>query len=218
MNLGTWLLDLIFPPKCPFCEQILEHPRDPLCSKCQPLLPWLEKREAFRKVDFTSGCYSPLEYRDAVRTCIHRYKFTPIRARGEPLGKLMAQCVADHPDIKPDVVTWAPLSAKRRRERGFDQGEELARALSRELGLKVEGLLVKTRHNGRQSDLKEHAQRKANVLGAYTLRPGGAVRGRRVLLVDDVVTSGATLSACAKVLVQAGAEEVWCVTLAQAGK
>lgn len=218
MKLVTWALDLLFPPKCPFCGRVLEQPRALLCPGCQPLLPWLDHKDAVRKVEFTSGCYSVLEYRDAVRTAIHRYKFTPIRARGGPLGKLMAQCVQDHPEIRADVIAWAPLSRKRLKERGFDQAQELARAIGREFGLPAQPLLVKTRDTVRQSDLLQNAQRKANVLGVYALRPGAAVRGCRILLVDDVVTSGSTLSACAKVLVEAGAEEVWCVTLAQAGK
>lgn len=218
MKLLTWALDLLFPPKCPFCERVLDDPRAPLCPECQPVLPWLEGKDALRKVDFTEGCYSVVEYRDAVRKAIHRYKFTPIRARGKALGSLMAQCVRDHPEIQGEVITWAPLSAKRRKTRGFDQAEELARQVGEELSLPVESLLVKQVHTGQQSSLKDDAQRRANVLGVYSLRPGAGVRGRRVLLCDDVVTSGATLSACAKVLMEAGAEEVWCVTLAQAGK
>ena len=217
MTLYTRALDLLFPPKCPFCEKILERPRDPLCSVCQQNLPWLTGKNALKKVDFSAGCWSPLDYRDAVREAIHRYKFTPIRARGEALGKLMAQCVMDHPEIRPDVITWAPLSRKRRRERGFDQARELARVIGRELNLPVESLLKKTLDTPRQSSLTTDAQRKANVLGVYSSYSDAAIQGRRVLLVDDVVTSGSTLSACAKVLAQAGAEEVWCVTLAQAG-
>lgn len=218
MEFMTWALDLLFPPKCPFCGRVLEQPRAPVCPACQPVLPWLDHKDAFRKVDFTSGCYSALEYRDSVREAVHRYKFTPIRARGGPLGELMAQCVLDHPEIKADVITWAPLSRKRLKVRGFDQAEELARAVGREVGLPVEPLLAKTRDTKRQSDITQTAQRRANVLGVYDLRPGAFVQGRRILLVDDVVTSGSTLSACAKVLAGAGAAEVWCVTLAQAGK
>ena len=217
MKLWTWALDLLFPPKCPFCERVLERPRDPLCPDCQTDLPWLDEKDSFRKVDFTAGCWSVLEYRDAVREAVHRYKFTPIRARGEPLGQLMAQCVQDRPEIRADVITWVPLSAKRRRKRGFDQAQELALRMGRELELPVECLLRKTRDTKQQSSLREHQARRANVLGVYASCPGAAISGKRILLVDDVVTSGSTLSACAKVLAEAGAEEVWCVTLAQAG-
>ena len=84
--------------------------------------------------------------------------------------------------------------------------------------LEVVPALEKVRHTLPQSSLTEAAQRQANARGAYRLRPGAPVSGRRLLLVDDVVTSGATLGECAYLLKQAGAERVWCLTLAQAGR
>lgn len=218
LKLWTSCLDLLFPPKCPFCERVLDQPRAPLCPACQPKLPWLEHRDALRKVEFTAGCVSPLEYKDAVVECIHRYKFGNISAYGEPLGLLVAQCVRDHREIQPEVVTWAPLSRRRRSRRGFDQAQLLAKTVGRELGLPVEPLLQKVRDTTPQSDLTDHAQRRANTLSVYELRPKAELQGRGVLLVDDVVTSGSTLRACAEVLHRAGAGEIWCATLARAGK
>ena len=218
MSLLTAALNLLFPPKCPFCRRVLDEPRAPLCPRCQPLLPWLEKKESFRKVEHTAGCWSPLVYKDMVRACIHRYKFTPVPALGQPLGLLTAQCALDHPEIVPDVVTWTPLSRKSLKKRGFDQAQLLAREVGRELGAPVEPLLEKTRETRQQSLLESPAERKANTLGAYRLRDGADVTGKKILLVDDVVTSGSTLSACAGELKRKGAAEVWCVTLAQAGK
>ena len=218
MKLLTAALDLLFPPKCPFCRRVLDDPRAPLCPKCQPQLPWLEKKESFRKVEHTAGCWSPLVYQDMVRACIHRYKFTPVPALGQPLGLLAAQCALDHPEIAPDVVTWTPLSRKSLKKRGFDQAQLLAREVGRGLGVPVEPLLEKTRETRQQSLLESPAERKANTLGAYRLREGENVAGKKILLVDDVVTSGSTLSACAGELKRKGAAEVWCVTLAQAGK
>ena len=218
MKLLTAALDLLFPPKCPFCRRVLDDPRAPLCPKCQPLLPWLEKKESFRKVEHTAGCWSPLVYKDMVRACIHRYKFTPVPALGQPLGLLAAQCALDHPELATDVVTWTPLSRKSLKKRGFDQAQLLAREVGRNLRVPVEALLEKSRETAQQSLLETPAQRKANALGAYRLRENAQVEGKKILLVDDVVTSGATLSACAAELKRRGAAEVWCVTLAQAGK
>lgn len=218
MKLLTAALDFLFPPKCPFCRRILDDPASPVCPKCQPKLPWLEGKSACSKVEHTAGCYSPLEYKEAVRECIHRYKFHPIPACGQPLGLLAAQCALDHGEIAPDVVTWVPLSRKSLKKRGFDQAQLLAREVGKGLGVPVERLLEKQRETQQQSLLDTSAQRKANALGAYRVTPGGDAAGRKILLVDDVVTSGATLSACALALRQAGAEEIWCVTLAQAGK
>ena len=216
MKLLDDLLDLLFPPKCPFCQSILEMPADPVCPACQKTLPWLIGRAGERKVDFTRGCCSPLAYRGTVRESIHRYKFSGVRAYARPFGVLMAQCVQDRPEMAPELITWAPLSRKRRRERGYDQGELLARAMAKQLGLPAVPTLVKARHTQPQSGLDSAEARRANALGAYAILNGAEVAGRRVLLADDVVTSGATLSECARTLLEAGAECVWCVTLAQA--
>ena len=216
MKLLDRALDLLFPPKCPFCQSILETPADPVCPACQKSLPWLVGRAGERKVDFIQGCCSPLAYRGAVREAIHRYKFSGVRAYARPFGLLMAQCVQDRPEMAADLVTWAPLSRKRRRERGYDQGELLARAMAKRLGLPAVPTLVKARHTQPQSGLDSAEARRANALGAYAFLPGADVAGRHVLLADDVVTSGATLSECARTLLEAGAAEVWCVTLAQA--
>ena len=139
------------------------------------------------------------------------------QAYGRPFGLLMAQCARDQ-GLEAELVTWAPLSRKRRRKRGFDQGELLARTVGECLALPVLPLLEKSRHTVPQSSLPDGAARRANALGAYSLLPGGRIEGRRVLLVDDVVTSGATLSECARLLCQGGAKQVLCLTLAQAGE
>ena len=217
MRVGEALLDLLFPPKCPFCQRLLHDPRAPLCPNCQASLPWLTGRAGERRVDFTQGCWSPLAYQAQVREAVQRYKFAPAPAYGRPFGLLMAQCARDQ-GVEAELVTWAPLSKKRRRKRGFDQGELLAWTVGECLALPVLPLLEKSRHTVPQSSLPDGAARRANALGAYSLLPGGRIEGGRVLLVDDVVTSGATLSECARLLCQGGAKQVLCLTLAQAGE
>ena len=114
------------------------------------------------------------------------------------------------------MVTWVPVSRHRLRKRGYDQAELLARAACRVWSVKPERLLRKVQDNPAQSGLTEAAARRANVLGVY--RAPDAAAGLRVLLADDVVTTGSTLSECARTLLTAGAAEVVCVTLAQARK
>ena len=179
---GTWLLDLLFPMKCPFCQHILEDSRAPACPGCQKMLPWLSGREAERPVEFTSGCLSPLAYRDRVPDSIHRYKFPGTPSYAGAYGLLTAQCVRDNRAAPLDLVTWIPLSPKRRRKRGFDQAEALARAVARELDLPVRGTLEKFRNNDPQSHLHEASERRANVLGVYRLKESVDLAGLRVLL------------------------------------
>ena len=216
MSLQERALDLLFPPKCPYCQKILDDPRAPLCPDCQPRLPWLEGKAGERRIDFADGCFSPLAYRDAVPQAVQRYKFSRVRALSRPLAALMARCLADRLPEGADLITWAPLAKKRMRERGFNQAELLAREVGRLLSVPAGPVLEKTKNTRPQSELEEESARRANARGAYALLPGAALEGKRVVLVDDVVTSGSTLSECAALLRQAGAEEVFCLTLARA--
>lgn len=208
------VLRLIFPPKCPFCGRVLRDPEAPACHVCQPVLPW---REGVEKVTGTLGCCAPLIYQGEVREAVHRFKFSSRSASARPFGLLMAQCVRDWEGCRPAGITWVPLSRRGRAERGFDQGELLARRLGEALGLPVVQLLEKPVHTPRQSAMKTPSARRANVLGAYRLN-GGREVPEALLLVDDVMTTGATLEECAGVLRGGGAERIWCVTLARAGK
>lgn len=217
MKLGTALLDLFFPPKCPFCHKILEVSGDAVCPDCQKHLPWLTGDKGERKVEFADGCFSPIAYREEVRDGIHLFKFNRRQYYAKPFGMLMAQCAMDHMTQRADAVTWAPLSKKRLRQRGFDQAKLLAEEVGRQMALPVVSTLEKVRHTAPQSGLEGAAERRANARGAYQLRPEAEVKGKHFILVDDVVTTGATLSECAALLKQWGAEQVWCLTLAQAG-
>ena len=217
MSLPGLLLDLLYPRKCPFCQRLVEGDAL-LCPDCQRTLPWLTEKAAERTPEFVRLCVSPLRYRGPVADSIHRYKFSGRRNYAKAYGLLMAQCVRDHFTEPFDVVSWAPLSKKRLKQRGYDQAELLARAIGAQLGLEPKPLLVKARDIPAQSGIEEEAARRANVLGAYVPLPGAQISGRRILLADDVVTSGSTLSECARTLLSAGAAEVCAVTLAQAGR
>lgn len=208
------VLDLLFPPKCPFCGALLEK-GDLLCPDCQETLPWLTGPAGEKEVELTAGCLSPLAYRDKVPDAVHAFKFGGRSARGRAFGALIAQCLRDR-GATADLVTWPSLSPKRLRERGYDQAGLLAKAVGEALGLPVIPTLKKPRDIPAQSGLEDAGERRANVLGAYVLLPGAEVAGKTVLLIDDVVTTGSTLSECAKVLRLAGAEKVLCATLARA--
>ena len=216
MSLWEKALDLAFPPKCPFCQRILEDPGTFVCPACLPELPWLRDGEEERSVEFAGGCFSPLDYRGAVPEAVRRYKFGRVRAMARPFAGLMARCLDGRLEQRPDLICWAPLSGKRLRERGFDQAELLAREVGRRLSVPVRPALRKKRHTVPQSGLEDESARRANAQGAYVLLPGADLSGKRVVLVDDVVTSGSTLGACAALLRRGGAESVCCLTLAQA--
>lgn len=133
------------------------------------------------------------------------------------LGTLMVQCLRERWDGPADSITWAPLSARRLRERGYDQAELLARRVGELSGLPAVPTLEKIRHTVAQSRIEDDSARLANVQRAYRLLPGVDLPGQTVVLVDDVVTTGATLSQCASLLRQAE-RPVVALTLARSRK
>lgn len=204
------LLDLLFPPHCAFCGRI---GAGSVCPACAAVLPRLARQ---RREGASFGvCAVPLRYEGMAREAILRLKFRGRRGAAAGLGALLAQCAAEELGGQFDTVTWAPVSERRGRERGYDQAYLLARAAARLWDAKPARLLVKRRDNPPQSGLSASA-RRANVLGAYAVADAEAVRGARVLLVDDVITTGATLAECARVLRDAGAQSVVCACVASA--
>ena len=210
------LLDLLFPPRCVFCRRLLHRGEEGICPRCQQELPWALGAEAEQTGEFFSLCASPLWYQDQVRASFHRYKFKGVRGYSRTYGRLVAQCVQDHLAGRYDLITWVPLSRARLRQRGYDQAMLLASAAALALDDVAAETLCKVLDTEAQSGLgKNDASRRANVLSAYQVTDPALVEGRRVLLIDDIVTTGSTLTECVRVLREAGAADVVCLTLAR---
>lgn len=209
-------LDLLFPPRCVFCREILKSDESGFCAACQTKLPWITGQEAEQKFEFISQCVSPLWYQGSVRESILRYKFHDRSGYAKIYGKLVAQCVSDHLTEQYDLITWVPLSAKGLKKRGYDQAMLLAMASALELNNVAVETLQKVRHTDSQSSINDDSARRANVLGAYTVVDSDLIVDKRILIIDDVVTTGSTLSECARVLRTYGAKEIFCATLARA--
>ncbi len=208
------ILEWLFPRKCVLCRSFLGRDETDLCRTCRVDQP--EYRYGKKKVPHIADLTAVWMYEGDVRRSIHRYKFTGERHYAAPYARLLAMRVRR--DLPPaQIVTWVPISGKRLRQRGYDQVELLARAVGPELELPTESLLEKIRDNRANSGLKTPAERRANVLGVYRAVGPERFRGKRVLLLDDIVTTGATASECARVLLTAGAEEVIFAAVAAAG-
>ena len=205
MRALTAALELLYPRRCILCGALLSRGETDLCGRCR------RETEDFRRYDrkiphirtFTAVWY----YDGRVRESLIRYKFYNLRCYAPAYGRLLALRVLEELE-SPDVITWVPVSRRRKWERGYDQVELLAKAVGRELALPAEKLLDKYRHNPAQSGLLTAEARRANVLGAYRPRKNAQIRGKRILLLDDILTTGATASECARVLLTAGAEEI----------
>lgn len=212
MSVLASLLDLLFPPKCPFCGKILDRPG--VCPACDAALPWTDDAGGLREGPGGLRCAAPLWYEDLARDGILRFKFQGASGLAEPLGGLVAQCAAERFSGGFDTVTWVPVGRRRLRERGYDQAELLARAACRRWDTAPVRLLKKTEDNPAQSGIHDAAARRANVLGVYEPAELAKIQGRRILLVDDICTTGATLAECVRVLRDAGAADVVCAAAA----
>lgn len=203
------LLGVFFPRKCPFCGKLTG--KTLLCETCEAALPRCE--EIRQGADF-GRCTAPLYYEGQVRDAILAFKFKAKLGGLDAFGRLMAQTAAERYSGEFDAITWVPVSKKRLKKRGFDQARYLTASMCVDWHVTPLETLRKVVDNPPQSGLDEAAARRANVLGAYEAVSPEQFAGKRLLLVDDICTTGSTLGECARVLKAAGAAEVLCLTLA----
>ena len=193
------LASLLFPPRCAFCGKPGVHG---VCSECEKALPYC-KTPLHERAEI-GACFAPLKYEGIVREALLSYKFHASQSRCTGFGDVLAQAVAEH------------FGGERKQERGYDQSYLLARETCRHWSVAPETLLQKTKDNVAQSSLSSREERQKNVVGAYVAVNEDKIKGQRILLIDDILTTGATLREAARVLREAGAEKVICATLAAA--
>ncbi len=229
------LVSLIYPPFCAVCARTVEPPdylcgncaenapriRAPFCCKCsQPFAGEITgsftcANCADRDLHFEAAV-SIYRSRAVVRELIHSFKYNRQLHLRHQLGRWLAEALED-PRLagrRIDCLVPVPLHPARRRERGFNQAEVLARVLQRQSGLPLRDLLQRSRYTTTQTQF-DRSERMENLRGAFRLRRGSNVQGLRMLLVDDVLTTGSTLSECASVLREAGALSVHAATVAR---
>lgn len=216
--------------RIPVCRTCLEAPQpldaEYFCVDCrtpfQNPFPLDEQgrcalcRNGLRGFD---AAYSFGAYEGVLRELIHLYKYGRIRTLARPLGSLLVAALPR--DEKFDAVTPVPLHWRRQWQRGFNQSEILAREIARRCGIPMVKALRRVRSTAAQASLSNTGRRR-NVAAAFacrrfarTAKNGGSVRGRRILLIDDVMTTGSTAAACALALKRAGASRVALLTVAR---
>ena len=201
-------------PLCQICGEKLFHPNAetedvPLCPICRRVGAHFRRAAAH-------GAYE-----GALRDLIHLFKYEGIRPAGKILGGLLNQTVATMALPDSVIVIPVPLWSGKRMARGFNQAEAIARSF---IDLQSSGsiqldtsILIRTRETASQTGLTRH-QRRANVRGAFSVVKPLKIKGRSILIVDDVMTTGTTAGECARVLRRAGAKEVFVATVARATK
>jgi ComF family protein len=214
MSILDSIFNFIMPRKCSFCGKITSG--EDICSECMAQLPWRERTSV--DIDYADSCWAPLWYEGNAAAAIKRFKFSGAQQLDECLGRLMYECIAASPSSGFDVVTWVPVNFVRRQKRRYDQAYLLAKTVARHMGVKCRRMLVKQHNILPQYKMSGSAQRKANVSGAYRLCSGTNPEGLRILLIDDIVTTGSTLNECSRLLLTAGAQSVVCLCIAKAGR
>lgn len=223
---GWWVWRLLFPARCLGCGRHGQY----LCAACASALPYLTSEVCFRCCAPSAGgrlcrrCQTTpsrlasvraaCSFEGVARKAVHAFKYRGMTALGPLLSDLLARALERRP-VQADLLVPVPLFADRLRERGYNQAAVLARHLAERLATPTdEQALVRSRATAPQVELTAR-ERQANVRGAFACVHPATVAGRRVLLVDDVTTTGATLRACAEALTLAGASRVAAVVVAK---
>ncbi|MCE5334068.1 MAG: ComF family protein [Desulfobacteraceae bacterium] len=234
---GQSLLDLCFPKVCAGCGRTGDISEGFWCGSCLDSIPWIASPlcprcgrpftdspdspdhfcgECLKSAFHFDAARSALLHSGVVRERVHEFKFGGRLERLPPLSELLRSAYRSSGFPRPDLVLPVPLHVRRLKERGFNQSGLLAREFSRKSGLEVSHVLLARRHWTEPQTRLNRRQRLKNVRGAFEVHGGMDVKGGRVLLVDDVYTTGSTLSECARALKKAGVREVFALTVTRA--
>ena len=223
-GLGRGALNLLLPISCAVCRTEGRF----VCEECEAKLPRLERPYCTRCGDrgreplcdwcaatppAVNGIRAPYVFEGAVRDLVHDLKYRNLRASAGELAGLMAGYLARN-DLSPDVLVPVPLHRSAERHRGYNQSLLLCREMAKLTHIPMKaGLLRRGRDTPPQVSMESHDERRRNMVGAFEC--DADVRGLAVLVIDDVVTTGSTMSACADALKKAGAASVWGLALAR---
>ena len=208
-------LDFVYPIYCIACSVKL-GPSDyrRICDSCWGSIAYV-RAQIVPLPAFLDGTFCCCLYDGVMKKCIQALKYGRKKWLAASLGRIMGECASSAPFLgKTDLLVPVPMHAAGLRDRGFNQAELLAGSLSEKFKKEMAGgIIVKTTRTKNQVGLSGE-QRRHNLNGAFSVRGGSGVAGKNVMLVDDVCTTGATLSECAKILKENGAAKVYALVLA----
>lgn len=229
------VLDVLLPRACAHCRRDLESTPEPLCRACAAAMPEPPEPACVRCASrrgaspFCSDCgdrrfacrliRAAAAHRGPAASLVHAFKFRGSRAAAKAAGRRMAAALSLHPELAGfDTLVAIPAHPRRERERGYNQAELLAREIAAATGLPMLDALARSRAAAPSWRLGR-VERKAELAGAFTARANAEalVRGKRILIIDDVSATGTTFEDCARVLRGAGALDVAGYAFARAG-
>lgn len=209
----SWLADLFFPPKCPFCSAAVTK-KIAVCPKCEnEKISHGIKRKVFLKSGIIADCLAPYVYDDIINA-MHRFKFGGNVSAARGFAIKMADEVRKS-GFSAQCVTYVPMHRVQKRERGYNQAELLAKELSLQLQIPCVKMLEKKKETKMQHKLTS-AERKKNLKGAFAVKVPDDVKS--VLLCDDIITTGTTMQICMNELCKGGIEKIMGITVASTEK
>lgn len=209
------IIHLIFPKHCPFCDEVIE-PFSEVCKECEVRSYELLDNSIDDYFHFAfDDVISVYEYKDIVRDGIKRFKFNSLKENGKFFAGKIAELVKLHYDQNIDYVIAVPMSNENKKLRGYNQAEVLAKHIAKKINVPfADNALKKVKANQIQHKLAK-AERQQNVKGVFEFSENIDIEGKTILLVDDIITTGATLDECSCVLKLAGVTHVYCATIAK---
>lgn len=227
-RMANRFLDILYPRRCPLCHRILGSSNRTICPDCEKQAVPIGQPRCFRcgrptaeKEEYCRDCRTEPHaydqgrgiflYNDQWRASVVRFKYYGCREYGDFYGDAMRSWAAlDLARWKPDLLVPVPLYRSRQRARGFNQAEYLARRVSAGTGIPVDAALVIKERRTRSQKRLSRKQRQKNLAGAFAA--AGRVDGKRILVIDDVYTTGSTVDAMARCLKNSGASQVYFLT------
>ncbi|WP_058485998.1 ComF family protein [Defluviitalea phaphyphila] len=228
------ILNIIYPPKCIFCNTIIPIQKEKgICDDCKKSLPFIKEKvcqkcgKPIDNIEERNTCfdcikYPPiydkgwalLVYEGIVRDMIYRFKYGGHKEYAVYLGVLMANKIKNE-NIKEkfDLIIPIPMHLKKKRIRGYNQSEELAKIISKQLKIPIDiTILTRIKETKPQSGLSI-TQRKNNLKKAFKIKQNTDLKGKKILLIDDIYTTGSTINTCANILKKKGVKKVCFLSL-----
>ena len=224
------LLDVLFPPLCLNCRENLDDRNNLICQNCLGLIqfnntlfcPVCRARlaEGKRICHYDAGYFLAAvgNYDDPVlQNLIHYFKYKSFKNLAPVLGEILIKYIENCKlKIENFIIVPVPLHKKRQRERGFNQAKLLAEIIAKNLNLELKDCLKRVKNTKPQSQLKDGEKRQSNVFNCFSAANPDSIKGKKIILVDDVFTSGATMNEAVKILKSNGAKRIIALVLAKA--
>ena len=212
MSVGKRMIEAVenafFPVRCPYCDKVIYHEQY-ACEECKSEMPELP---ITNYIEGGYRCTSPFLYKERFSDAVKAFKFSNRAQYAKQLAFAVVTALNCVNKLEYDYITCVPMHPDQKIERGYNQSELLAKQCSALMKIDYIDALEKFKQNKPQHSLKGSERRK-NVKGVYRAINKDKIKGKKILLIDDIITTGNTLSECAKMLKKSGCEEIDCAAV-----